>query len=112
MTNNEKFGLSQKSLSEIVGILRRYPEIYEAKIFGSRAMDNYKKGSDIDIALFGEGISLSSILKLKNDFEESSLPYFIDIIKYDTINNADLKKHIDQNGIPLFEKTLPETSLS
>ncbi len=105
MTNNEKFGLSQKSLSEVIGVFRNYMEIDEAKLFGSRAMGNFKNGSDIDIAILGDAISLSLILKLKNDFEESSLPYFVDIVNYNSISNPELKRHIDQNGITLYVKS-------
>ncbi len=105
MTNNEKFGLSQKSLSEVIGVIRNYMEIDEAKLFGSRAMGNFKNGSDIDIAILGDAISLSLILKLKNDFEESSLPYFVDIVNYNSISNPELKRHIDQNGITLYVKS-------
>jgi len=104
MTNNDKFGLSQKSLSEVIGVFRNYMEIDEAKLFGSRAMGNFKNGSDIDIAILGDAISLSLILKLKNDFEESSLPYFVDIVNYNSISNPELKRHIDQNGITLYVK--------
>lgn len=105
MTNNEKFGLSQKSLSEVIGVFRNYMEIDEAKLFGSRAMGNFKNGSDIDIAILGDAISLSLILKPKNDFEESSLPYFVDIVNYNSISNPELKRHIDQNGITLYVKS-------
>lgn len=105
MTNNEKFGLSQKSLSEVIGVFRNYMEIDEAKLFGSRAMGNFKNGSDIDIAILGDAISLSLILKLKSDFEESSLPYFVDIVNYNSISNPELKRHIDQNGITLYVKS-------
>lgn len=105
MTNNDKFGLSQKSLSEVIGVFRNYMEIDEAKLFGSRAMGNFKNGSDIDIAILGDAISLSLILKLKNDFEESSLPYFVDIVNYNSISNPELKRHIDQNGITLYVKS-------
>ena len=105
MTNNDKFGLSQKSLSEVIGFFRNYMEIDEAKLFGSRAMGNFKNGSDIDIAILGDAISLSLILKLKNDFEESSLPYFVDIVNYNSISNPELKRHIDQNGITLYVKS-------
>lgn len=105
MTNNDKFGLSQKSLSEVIGVFRNYMEIDEAKLFGSRAIGNFKNGSDIDIAILGDAISLSLILKLKNDFEESSLPYFVDIVNYNSISNPELKRHIDQNGITLYVKS-------
>lgn len=50
----EELGLTDKDLKEITGILARFPQIKEALIFGSRALGNYKKGSDIDLVLKGE----------------------------------------------------------
>jgi len=48
------FGLKTSDLDLIIEILRRYPDVEEALIFGSRAMGNYKPGSDVDIALKGK----------------------------------------------------------
>lgn len=84
--------------------LKLHPEIEFAKIFGSRALQTNRPGSDIDIALFGEGITLTIILSLVNAFDESDIPYLVDIIKYNSINNNDLKQHIDQNGITFYNK--------
>ena len=48
------FGLKDSDINAIIAILKRYPDVKEAIIFGSRAMGNYKPGSDIDIALKGK----------------------------------------------------------
>ena len=49
-------GLSKRDLDEISEILKSFPEIEEAVLFGSRAKGNYKPGSDIDIAIKGSAI--------------------------------------------------------
>jgi len=46
------FGISNKSMSIIINILRQKKEIEKASIFGSRSMGNYKNGSDIDLAIY------------------------------------------------------------
>ena len=68
-------------------------------------MGNYKNGSDVDIAVFGELISNNTILKL-NDYlnEIYPLPYFFDIINYNSITNENLKKHIDIEGKIIYTK--------
>ncbi len=48
------FGLRPQDLAEIIGLIRQFSDIEETVIFGSRAKGNYKKGSDIDIAIKGE----------------------------------------------------------
>lgn len=96
------FGLKDSDLNEITEILNNYPEIYKAVIFGSRAMDSYKAGSDIDIALFG---SLNS--KIVNQIqtrldEETKVPFFFDVLDYNSIQEPALKTHIDKHGKILF----------
>ncbi len=68
-------------------------------------MGNYKNGSDVDIAVLGELISNNTILKL-NDYlnEIYPLPYFFDIINYNSITNENLKKHIDIEGKIIYTK--------
>ena len=48
------FGLLDRDIKYIIKALEQHDEIEKAVIFGSRAMGNYKKGSDVDIAIIGE----------------------------------------------------------
>ncbi|WP_455814903.1 nucleotidyltransferase family protein [Clostridium butyricum] len=93
------YGLLERDIRYIKKALEQCEEIEKAIIFGSRAMGNYKNGSDVDIAVLGELISNNTILKL-NDYlnEIYPLPYFFDIINYNSITNENLKKHIDIEG--------------
>lgn len=45
------YGLLDKDINYIINTLIRFPEVEKAIIFGSRAMGNYKKGSNIDLAI-------------------------------------------------------------
>lgn len=92
-------GLSQNEWFMIQGILKKYPEIESVRLFGSRAKGTYKKASDVDIAVKGENITERTINSLWNDFEESDLPYFVDVIHYDKSTNSLLKDLIDKEGI-------------
>lgn len=62
-------------------------------IFGSRAKNTYKKGSDVDIAIVGDERRLSYILN-----EESNLPYYFDVINLEKIKNENLIEHINRVG--------------
>ncbi len=46
-------GLKDSDLENIIAVLQKEAEVEKAIIFGSRAKGNYKKGSDVDIALKG-----------------------------------------------------------
>ena len=51
------FGLLDRDIKYIIKALEQHDEIEKAIIFGSRAMGNYKKGSDVDIAIIGENVN-------------------------------------------------------
>jgi predicted nucleotidyltransferase len=96
------FGLKDSDLNYIRQIVKNFPEIDDIVIFGSRAIGNYKPGSDIDICIKGKNISLDTVSKLKAALEDMGpLPYFVDIIDYNNIDNLELQKHIDEFGIIL-----------
>ncbi len=97
MTNT---GLTSRDIETLSSILREYHGIRRVRIFGSRAKWNHKKWSDIDLAIEGE----YDILRIQNDFEESTLPYFIDIVNPRYCSNTQLLEHIDRVGKIFYEK--------
>ena len=58
------FGLSDTVIDDLKGIFKQYPNIEEVLIFGSRAKGNYLEGSDIDLALIGEGLTFDTIMDI------------------------------------------------
>lgn len=100
-----EFGLRGEDLSYIVDVIQQIEEIDKAVIFGSRAKGNYKPGSDIDIAVFGEKVTFSTLSKLHAALEDSSpMPYFFDIIDYTHTEHKELKEHIERVGKIIFER--------
>ncbi len=99
------YGIYDKSFSLILKSFISFPEIEKVIIYGSRAMGNFKKGSDIDLAIVGANINdqiktrLSSILN-----QELPIPYFIDVLDYNGLSNLSLKRHIDTKGKVIYEK--------
>ena len=90
------FGIAPKSYELIINAISEIKEIEKAGIYGSRAIGNFKHGSDIDIVLFGKEITQEMVLKLKVKLEHDlPIPYFFDLTHYETISNPELKIHID-----------------
>ena len=102
MSENEKYGIPQSNLQQIVAILQNNPKIKEAILFGSRAKGNFESGSDIDIALKGIDLSLEDILNAKTEIEELFLPWKTDLVIYHRIQEKELIEHIDRVGISLL----------
>lgn len=98
------YGLLDRDLKYILIAISNYPEIAEALIFGSRAMGNYKKGSDVDIAIKGDNIDRIIVRRLSEDLNENlPLPYFFDVISYYEISNDELKTHINLVGKTIYK---------
>ena len=101
------FGLRDEDLDNIITTMQQFSEIEKAAIFGSRVKGNYKPGSDVDIAIWGNDISFSTLSRLHAILEEESpMPYFFDIVDYSHLNHKELKSHIDRVGIVFFTSEL------
>jgi len=59
-------GLLDRDLEYIRKSLQKFPEIQRALIFGSRAIGNYKKGSDVDLTIVGSTITHKIVVELSN----------------------------------------------
>jgi predicted nucleotidyltransferase len=93
-----KFGLKQKVIEQINSIFRKYPQVEQAVIYGSRAKGNFKKGSDIDLVLRGKALDLSLANKISIEIDDLLLPYSFDISILGQIDNPDLIDHIKRRG--------------
>jgi predicted nucleotidyltransferase len=103
MQTLNSYGLNERDTQIIFGILKKYPEVKNVLLFGSRAKDGFHKGSDIDLAIDGGNIPPKTLRRIKSDFEESDLPYRVDLLDYNTLNNIALKKQIECVGKLIFK---------
>lgn len=99
-----RLGLTSIHQAIIDRIFSQYPHVEEVIVFGSRAKGNYKPGSDIDLAIKGADLTREDLCSLTEAFEESLLPFFVDLLAYSSISNPDLKAHIDRVGITIYKQ--------
>ncbi|MCI5830778.1 MAG: nucleotidyltransferase domain-containing protein [Treponema sp.] len=97
----EQFGLSEKHLQIINGIYSKYPEIQKVLVYGSRALGTYRPGSDIDMTIIGD-VSSQALFKIINDFDDSMLPYLVDISIFSKLKNPGLIEHINTFGKVIY----------
>ena len=75
--------LTDKQASLVRSILRQYFPRGEARIFGSRYHGGAKKFSDLDLALKSDRpLTLNELGLLSEAFENSSLPFRVDVVDY------------------------------
>ena len=98
-------GLLKSDIETILSKIKKISEIEEVVLYGSRAKWNYKKGSDIDLAIKWKRVDFNICSSLHFELEEETyLPYFFDITNYETITNENLKDHIDMVGEVIYRK--------
>lgn len=98
------YGLSVNTISKIQKLFLEFPELRKALLYGSRAMGNYRNGSDIDLTLVGN-ISMRDLSKIEWQLDDLMLPYMIDLSRIDDIKNPDLLDHIKRRGKIFYERS-------
>lgn len=104
VNNYIKFGLTERDIKTINGIFTKYPDVKEVHVFGSRAKGNYKTGSDIDLAVINKDIFPKTISNLTTEFEESSLPFKVDLVLFHDLKSEDFIDHIKRVGIVFYKR--------
>ncbi|AQQ71199.1 putative nucleotidyltransferase [Limihaloglobus sulfuriphilus] len=70
-----RFGLKDLDISRIQGVLKDFPNVQRAMIYGSRAMGTYKRGSDIDLALYGKSLNPDEIGRIRIQLDDLKSTY-------------------------------------
>ncbi|MCI8567611.1 MAG: nucleotidyltransferase domain-containing protein [Lachnospiraceae bacterium] len=92
-------GIRKEVLEEIRGLAKKY-HIGKVVLFGSRARGDYKRASDIDLAVCGGNVSRFA-LEVE---EETSTPLKYDVIDLDENVGEALRTSIETEGILLYEE--------
>jgi type I restriction enzyme S subunit len=83
-------------------LLRRHFPDGEAWIFGSRYHGDAKKFSDLDLALkAARPLTLRELGLLDEAFENSSLPFKVDVVDYQTVGDS-FRSIIDRNSMLFY----------
>jgi len=97
-----QFGLAVEDVNEIKDVFRKYPNVKEVLLFGSRAIGNYKPGSDIDLAIAGDNIMFDEILEINNALDKLGMLYQFDLKHISVIKDSDVLAHIKRVGKILY----------
>jgi len=100
-----RFGLSEDVIGRICGVFAGHPQVEKAVLYGSRAKGNYRNGSDIDLTLCGgEDLTLNVLYKIMDEIDDLLLPYTFDLSILSTIDDEDVREHIQRAGMTFYEK--------
>jgi uncharacterized protein len=77
-------------------------KIRQIILYGSRAKGTARPGSDIDLCLDGDALSLGEQDELEAAIDDLLLPWKVDITVRQQIDNSDLIAHIERVGVRLY----------
>jgi len=101
-TNNT--GIDDQSTDLIRSVFARTPSIQKVILYGSRAMGNFRDGSDIDLTIIGDTVTVDDLYTVDCALDNLLLPWKIDLSLMRMIQNEKLLDHINRVGVVLFEK--------
>jgi predicted nucleotidyltransferase len=100
----ERHGIPKETLDQINGVLARFPEVNRAILFGSRAKGTHRRGSDIDLALVGDGLDWRTVGRIDTALDDLPTPYGFSLVIVNERLDPAVAAHVRRVGIPLFQK--------
>ena len=97
-------GLKDAHREAIIAAIAANDRVERAVLFGSRATGTNTVSSDVDIALFGDRLTLTDQARLAAALDEIPMAQSVDLVLYELIENRTLLAHIGRAGIELYRR--------
>ncbi|MGB9975638.1 nucleotidyltransferase domain-containing protein [Thermovenabulum sp.] len=96
--------IDDKILKELSKIFNNYPGVQKVLLFGSRARGDFKKTSDVDLAVFSENISDREFNLLVDEINEMDTALSFDVVHFEKLKKDSLKENIIKDGVLIYER--------
>ena len=98
-------GLKDAHRKAIIAVLAANERVERAVLFGSRATGTNTVTSDVDIALFGDRLTLTDQARLATQIDEIPMAQSVDLLLYNSISDRTLREHIRKHGVEWFARS-------
>ena len=102
-------GLKDAHRDAIIAAIAANDRVERAVLFGSRATGTNTVSSDVDIALFGDRLTLTDQARLVTALDEIPMAQSVDLLLYDSIRAGKLREHIRNCGVEWYARPQPAT---
>ena len=106
-TASRTLQLSEKHRAMVEKLLARHLPGVEAWAYGSRAKGTAKPWSDLDLVVFAGPEQKNAVVELREAFEESDLPFRVDLFVWDEIPET-FRENIRKEHIVLTRRAVPQ----
>jgi hypothetical protein len=97
-------GISKRFMNELQSYCFKNHQIEKVLLFGSRARGDYRRSSDIDLAVFTKGISHTEQNLIEQAINEMPTPLKIDVVFMDRITKEKMISNIIKEGVVIYEQ--------
>lgn len=97
------YGIRDNLFNDMINEFKK-TNIEKVILFGSRARNDYKYNSDIDLAIIFTSNDNDNYIKILTKLENLNTLYKFDIIDYSKITNIKLKEETDRDGKIIYKK--------
>lgn len=97
-------GLPQDACDQLLQEICRQPQVKRVVLYGSRALDRHRAGSDVDLCLEAPTLNLGELMELGAKIDDLLLPWRIDLQLNHMIQHEGLRDHIERAGRVLWER--------
>ncbi len=98
-------GLKDEHREAIIAGIAANDRVERAVLFGSRATGTNTVSSDVDIALFGERLTLTDQARLAAALDEIPMAQSVDLLLYDSTLDRTLQEHIRRQGVEWYVRS-------
>ena len=103
-------GLKNVHREAIIAEIAANERVERAVLFGSRATGTNTVSSDVDIALFGDRLTLTDLARLAAALDEIPMAQTVDLLLHDSLQDRTLREHIRNQGIEWFARPMTTRS--
>lgn len=97
--------LRNTDLAYMSELFAQHADVEQVWLYGSRAKGTSRPGSDVDLALVGPDVSRNTVTHIHFTLEEDSpMPFFFDVVHWNTLSNPKLKAEIEQTAQLLYKR--------
>ncbi|WP_419940793.1 nucleotidyltransferase domain-containing protein [Candidatus Palauibacter sp.] len=97
-------GLKDAHREAIIAVIEVNERVERAVLFGSRATGTNTVSSDVDIALFGDRLTLTDQARLAAALDDIPMAQSVDLVLHNSIQDPTLREHIRRQGIEWYER--------
>ena len=97
-------GLKERHRKAVIDIIAGNARVDRAVLFSSRAMGAFRPASDVDVALFGDCLSMRDQANLTAAIEDLTIPQRVHLLLYETVDSITLRKHIKTQGVEWYRR--------